>query len=426
MKELTENYCKTGTDNMSDFYNILDTMDSRTSYRKIRMDLITLLHICDEYDLAQFSIDPNIVPNDMWPIIPMNPRNEVEEVLLLNKNRAVPNHDPSCAELKKEIESMGALVSFDDGGTSIVMPLSAWAYKDLADRTGILCANISKKSINKSRWLSENLTEATVTLTIRESEDGSMKKIFAVRGRVFEGQNQGPFIRRAQTILEKDIGLGIAECRHWEITNESINVVFTFPEKTGEIRDMYPELPDDITPIVDIYTSDVGKSAFHVTSGFMIGKTRIVSKDGTVCAEHNKHFKMSSVMKKVQDCIFKQYNAVPKELARLLGIELTDMAAAIDEVINFTGIEKRAGMKYVVQHIKTLLCTELSLGTYTAYDLVTALISSPSRLVMTKKVSGDPKVVPESTLKVLNEALSKAIYCPFECETVDYDLTPEE
>lgn len=102
MKELTENYCKTGTDNMSDFYNILDTMDSRTSYRKIRMDLITLLHICDEHDLAQFSIDPNIVPNDMWPIIPMNPRNEVEEVLLLNKNRAVPNHDPSCAELKKK------------------------------------------------------------------------------------------------------------------------------------------------------------------------------------------------------------------------------------------------------------------------------------------------------------------------------------
>ena len=425
MKELTEKYMKIGTD-IHEFYHFLDDMDSRTSYRKIRMDLLTLLHICSDEELTLYRIEKEKVLNDMWPIIPLNPRNETEEVLLLSKNRAVPNHDISCCEIKKEIETIGTLVSFEDGGIPLVMPFSAWAYKDLADRAGILCSNITKPSINKSKWLSENLSEATVTLTIRESKDGKMKKIFAVRGRVFEGQNQGPFIKRAQTLLETDGGLGDAKCDHWEVTNESIYIVFEFPEKTGEIKEMYPELPDNITPIVDIYTSDVGKSAFHVTSGFMVGKTRVVSKEGTVCAEHNKNFNMNTVMKKVQDNIFKQYNAVPKELARLIGIEITDMTAAIEEVINFTGVEKKAGMKNVTTHIKTLLCTELSLGTFTAYDLVTALISSPSRLVMTKKVTGDPKVIPESTLKNLNEALSKAIYCPFECETVDYGLTPEE
>ena len=426
MKELTERYTRTGTD-VDEFYGEINAMDERTSYHKIMMSSITLLHICSEKEIENFKIDPKDVPENKWVVVPLNPNNESgeEKPLLLDKHKTIPVGE-SSEQLLREIDEIGTLVAFTLESKAEALPMSVWAYKDLADRAGVLCSKIMDKSLDKSKWLSDNLDNSIVTLTIRKSEDGRMKKIFAVRGRIFEGQKQGPYIKRAQTLLETEGGLGRSVCDKWEITNENIAVTFSFPEKTAEIQEMYPALPENITPIVDIYTSDIGKSAFHVTSGFTVGKTRIVTKDGSISAEHNKNFKLSSVMEKVEKNIFKQYNSIPKELARLLGIEITDMAAAIEEVLNFTGIEKVSGMKTIAANIKTLLCTELSLGSYTAYDLVNALISSPTRLVMTKKTSGELKVIPESTMKTLNEILSRSIFCPFECETVEYDLLPEE
>lgn len=417
----------------NEFFNELEALENRTMYIKKRMASCAWLSIISEENFEKENINPvsfnnaRLKEGDVWAGKAFTCFDNTR-----NNNMAVPvanvitfGDDNEKKAFKNAIENVGGMLSFDIDGTPTLIPISPWGYKDLSDRAGVSCKKTAIRSQNRDRWLTENFTSDYVTFVVRKAEDEDsdkvMYKAFAVRGQIYKDQSQKELIKATQKVLEED--LGESNSVHWSITNENTDIALTFPKKQKEIKDFYPSIPDDCVPIVKISTSDTGNSAFHVSAGFYIGGFDLITKNGTVSCVHDKNLSPKKLSDEINKKLYPEFIAIPENLARLLGIEVPNVAIGIEEVIDFIGIEKKVGLRSIGKKIKEQLIYEMSMAgvNYTAYDIVTELMTIQNRLTLTKK-NGDPKVIPPSTQKSLEDCLSQAIFCPFETSTVNINF----
>lgn len=417
------------------FFDELNSLEDRTIFIKKRLSSCAWFSIIPEENFEKENVNP----------VSLN-RRKIEEGCDVwagkaftcfdttrNNNLAVPmnyvfkfGEDEEKRKIKNEIENVGGMMSFDIDGNPTLIPLSSWGFKDLSDRTGTSCKKTGVKSQNRDRWMVENFSSGFVTFVVRKAEDENdnskcFYKAFAVRGQIYEGQSQQQLIEATKQVLEEDLGEG--NSIHWNVSNEGSEIAFTFPKKQKEIKDFYPTIPDDCIPIVKIKTSDIGNCSFVVSAGFNINGFDLLTKNGTVSVVHDKNLTPKNIAEEVKKSLYQEFIAIPDNLARLLGIDVSNVAVAIDDVLDFIGIEKKQGLRSVGKAIKEEMISEMAMGIdYTAYDVVVNLMSIPSRLVLTKKSTGETRVLPESTRRALEECLSQAIYCPFETLTTNINF----
>lgn len=430
ISELVPGWTITGND-LGEFYKNLEDLDCRTQYDKCKLNELSFLSILSDEEVKELGYNPDVIPKkEKWPILPLSKFSDHTDVSLLRKDGIIPEGENSeKLALFSEIEGVGGIiarpVAVNETETRVVsVPISSWAFNDLADRAGISCTNISKRSLNRDKWLVEGFNASDITLVSRVSKNKRMKKILAVRGRIYEGFRQRPYVQSVQEFLEQD--LGAATCIGWTISNEKVSLTLAFNEKKKEIKDFYPELSDkDLTPIVTITTSDIGQSAFKVNAGFRVGNFDLLLKSGSVSKIHDSYFKKNTLLKEVEKKCYNEFIAVPKEFARLLAIDVKHTASAIEEVLDFIKMEKKEGLARIKKAVQQQLEQEMSFGRYTAYDIVNSLLTIQDRLVL-RKMNGDIREMAESTKARLVECIGQAIFCPFDtAKDEEYFLMPE-
>lgn len=398
------------------FFAELEDLDSRTEYERLKLSSISWLSIIENGVFGKTRIT---VPDGVWAICPISKfKHEGEESKVLGMKKAnviIEGTEKEKDCLSKEIEAVGGLLSYcksNEKGRIKVLPLSPWAFKDLAERAGIMCEKINIRGITRDKWLVDNFTANEVTLVKRRNKGGDLNKVVSIRGRVYNGIEQAPHIKGVVDFLVED--LGEATCKEWSITNECTRLTLNFKDKLEEIEAMYPTLPKGIMPMIKITTSDIGKNAFTVSAGFNVDGFEMLHKSGTVSCIHDSKLNIDKLTKEIQKKCFPEFISIPKKLAELLSIEVDNPGVAIEEVLDYIKLEKRDGLKFAAQAIKEQLTLEFAFGRYTAYDIVSSLMTIMSRIKLTKKGDGSVRELPEASLSRLNEALSQAIFCPFE------------
>lgn len=418
IKEILSTWSVTGK-SIDGFYEELADYDARTIYEPYNLAEFSWISIRGGYNFPE------------WKIKALAKGRSLESTI--KKTSIISDGTESeISAMIKEIEDVGGFLGKqvqkqDSVEEAEAYPLSSWAFNDLCDRAGISCANINRHSIYRDMWLVDNFTSKQITLVARRSKNSDLYKIFAIRGRIYAAEEQMPLIEGTQKFLEKD--LGPANSLSWGISNEKINLLLSFPEKTKEIQEMYNDIGENIMPIVSITTSDVGQTSYTVKTGFRVfykdkkSQFDIFLKNGTIKKKHDINLNLEKVQDEIKKKAYKEFIAIPNELARLLAIDIVDVPSAIDEIIDYTKLEKETGLKKFSIDIRKQLIEDLDFAK-TAYDVVTAMLTIKDRAVFLNK-DQTVRNIPESSYKKLDEHLSQSIFCPFESQKGKYILMPD-
>lgn len=410
MNKLSENWSANGNDIIG-FFTELSGLERRTKVETVNLQDTRWLSIPTQSVKDAMGIEDQ--GDDTYTVFTLDRKNPGNSTpMSLSKNSVIKLSLTPAAqhELEADIETIGGVLAFaPEDGTTQIVPMSTQGFKDLCDRAGVACTRMGMRSLQRDRWLAENLTNAKSSIVMREVSD--QKKIFAVRGQIYQYRPQSELIKQVTNVLNNE--LGSAQCVEWKISNDKTEILLAYPDKQEEIQDAYPELKD-ICPIVKIETSDLGLSAFWVSAGFQVGNGKLFTKHGSASMIHDSKLNSERMEKKIRKNCFPELLSVPQELARLLSIEIHNMPLAIDELMNYLKLDKIVGLKAAAEALKETLLGELAFGSYTAYDLVSAAISAPDHLVLTKKTDGEEKILSAQSMQKMRDAISEAIYCPFD------------
>lgn len=175
--------------------------------------------------------------------------------------------------------------------------------------------------------------------------------------------------------------MGTPVCKKWNFTHFRTNVYVEFPEKAKELCALY-KLPNAWIPGVMISTSDVGQNSLRVTGTWRHGDSITAHK--TVSRKHVGAIVPEKLIKEVDSEIFSEYNKLPERLLELLSVsvEFEDIPKTIKRIFKEIKITDTLGKKRA-KSLREALINEFSpLMEYSAYDIVTNIMSIPERVSM--------------------------------------------
>ena len=215
-------------------------------------------------------------------------------------------------------------------------------------------------------------------IVFRESEEGC-KKIFAVMTNVFRPLDQFEMTTKIIEFLEKE--LGESEFRFGRISNFITDILFEFPQKAEDFKNVY-HLKDDYIPGIRIHVSDVGDSSFIAHGTLRVeggnGKTGSVNylTDAEVRREHTKNNDIKVIFKDIEEKIFVEYTKVPERLMELTQIDVKHPLEMIENVAEYIKLDgsANAGKKLAKKIVEALQDQINPLINYTAYDIAEAFL----------------------------------------------------
>lgn len=235
-----------------------------------------------------------------------------------------------------------------------------------------------------------------VTFVVRKA--GDLSKVYAVHSGQYVPVKQAALLEICDKLSEY---FGKVKMNWWQINHQFSTAILTFPEKAEEITDFY-KLPDKFVPGVRICISDTGRSSLTIEGNWQVAqnsynRTKKVSKKHA--GKNDEKTLVQDLLIEAEQQIFSEFAALPKQLSILLNINVSDPAAAIEEIVKKIGMghEKQLGIK-ITKKIKEQLIASLNPNLYyTAYDITMMFLSLPSCIYGLK----------ESALEKLERLVSK-------------------
>lgn len=252
-----------------------------------------------------------------------------------------------------------------------------------ASRRDAGCKQILKPSLARDAFLAEcNIDpESPHYLNLVSRKIGECTKVFGAFS------EQYPYIPQTTLIDIVDgfsgrSDLGNVVCKNWKI-NHSISVLYVeFPDYAADISKVY-NLPDVFTPGCILVTSDIGDCSVSCIGTWNLKGSRIVH--GIYKRKHRGNVTIKDILRDIDKEVFSVYRKLPERLADLLMLDVNNPEAAIDFAIDHSGISKSGHKNFIGKKsaLELINCLKAEINptlTYTAYDIVSNIMSVPDRV----------------------------------------------
>lgn len=382
-----------------DFREVNNDWVARTDSIKISADNTAFLYLPVNVD--EITSDP--IPTGNVLVAVLTPENIA--AVECGKRNKFSLWDYSKKEIPEElmqeaVATTGFLLSIAHDEKSEIFLVSADAVKTLAKGSGLAGDDIFHRS-NLIRTMDladafyrthkDGSEEATAIYRTEQMPGGTVvKKIFAVLSAKYKPCPASVFNDAVKKFLGDENlnpdgdGAGVS-C--WAISHRmtTANVVFT---KAGE--DMQTEFGVEVTPGIQLQTSDVGESSM-TARGVLYGKSGGYVTTDEVAIRHSNKLDAAKFQKDVDEKIFAKVRTLPEKLAAFMGISLYDpdlsdaenvahITELFDRVYWECANPSKAGKEKVLQPLHDAMVEEIQPGVhYTAYDIAMMFLDAPDR-----------------------------------------------
>lgn len=246
--------------------------------------------------------------------------------------------------------------------------------------TGIGGSSIQNHSLHRDMHFRNGLKDIgnkAITILGEQSEDG-LFKVFSVRSGKYESIPQSTLIDSIEMLSHS---LHAPVMKEWYMDHFGTAVLVDFPTLATEVNKAY-HLNNKLIPGMRIATSDTGHSCFKVSATWrMEGTIGIVYSGETFAVKHIGEIDPQSIVKRVDDTIFKNYTKLPKALQEQTTVCLNaDQALmAMQSAMEDLGITKLIGKKRSNQELLSFRQTLKPIVQYSGYDVVCAIFGLADR-----------------------------------------------
>lgn len=273
-----------------------------------------------------------------------------------------------------------------------------------------------KASYERDLYISALFKDARKsTFVVREI--AGAKKLVSILSAKYKAFPQSALCEIIDAIEAGDFGK--MDTYSWTVDNWTSNIYVEFPEKAEELREYY-DLKDEFVPGLWLQTSDTGDASVKIFPTWRRGRSIVYVEKAAVKRAHSGKVELSELLANVKAKAFAEYTRLPEAMCNLMMQNLTDPAW---DLTNPKNVEKNRKLieSVIKKAFKTLnitkaigkgnkkelmeqLCAEFSGAVaYTAYDVASAIMSLPERLVGVHKL----------TLHNLESAVSEAPYIKY-------------
>jgi hypothetical protein len=409
---IKDNYQVSGTD-LQEFMREVCEMDKNTAVKSIKKNKISFIM---PYK------DPKKIDKGISYAY-FNPRKPIK-YNRSNLSLKKWDHDPKKELLDAGYDEDIINESIEKGmfvkiGKTII-PVSDMSIFSLSNRAGIAGAAASQNNVLKTAFIASNFNnDDEIKIVERKNESDENYKVFAFMSKDYSRINQAI----AFEIIEKSrIGLydlGEPICTGWEIDHSISRIYMEFPEKAKEVSRSYLSYSfedgeidykatskDKITPGIMVETSDIGDSAFRLSSFIKINNSLVFVEEYEKV--HTGVIDMTKVVEDAEANIFPRITIFPQMMEDLsaedCSIKLENAENYISEVLHKSGIDKEIGKRKTAQAIEKF-CEDIKTYPYSVSD--NAYILSLYDVLSFVATLGESGVLEKDVQK---EKLSKKIY----------------
>lgn len=392
MHILNDYWYQKGTD-IEDLKKAVKRKDASTIHYKIKSDDLCLISLLTKNDIELIKQDSGgnfltsgiayAIDADHYYAVKLQPGVPASVCKLQKKN---------LGALSGEIQESQMLVRLPfpvkDGTvynrTVSVSPKTF--INSLSCITGIGGNSIQNHSLYRDMHFRSGLKDIgnrAITILGEQSEDG-LFKVFSVRSGKYESIPQSTLIDSIEMLSHS---LHAPVMKEWYMDHFGTTVLVEFPTLAKEVNESY-KLNDKLIPGMYIATSDTGHSCFRVSATWrMEGTTGIFCSGETFAVKHIGEIDPQSIVKRVDDTIFKNHTKLPAALQEQATVCLNAdqaimaMRAALEDL----GITKAIGKKRSNQEIISFGQSLKPIVRYSGYDVVRAIfaLTESCRIFMT-------------------------------------------